>query len=216
MSKVLVLKSSILGDNSVSTDLVDQFVAQLNDGNDGIEVSIRDLSLNPVPPLDQEKLTALMTDAAQRDARQQALVDYADRLITELQEADLLVIGAPMYNFTIPAGLKSWLDHVARAGVTFRYTENGPQGLLRNKQVVVVTSMGGHHLPGESDHLRPYLKTMLNFLGLEQISFVAAAGLNLGDGPRQQALQQAQQRLQEVVRQVAAALPGSDRERVAA
>jgi FMN-dependent NADH-azoreductase len=76
--------------------------------------------------------------------------------------------------------------------------------------------MGGHHLPGESDHLRPYLKTMLNFLGLEQISFVAAAGLNLGDGPRQQALQQAQQRLQEVVRQVAAALPGSDRERVAA
>ena len=127
-----------------------------------------------------------------------------------------MVIGAPMYNFTIPAGLKSWLDHVARAGVTFHYTENGPQGLLRNKQVVVVTTMGGHHLPGQSDHLRPYLKTFLNFLGLEQIKFVAATGLNLGDEPRQQALQQAQQRLVEVVGQVSAALPGVDREREAA
>ena len=216
MSKALVLKTSILGDNSVSNDLIDQFMAQLAKGRDGLEFIIRDLSQNPVPPLDQETLGALMTDSAQRDARQQSLVDYADQLIAELLEADLLVIGAPMYNFTIPAGLKSWLDHVARAGVTFRYTENGPQGLLSNKQVVVVTSMGGNHLPGESDHLRPYLKTVLNFLGLEQVSFVAAAGLNLGDGPRQQALEQAQQRLLEVAGQVSAALPESRREREAA
>jgi len=195
MTKVLVLKSSILGGNSASNTLIDQFLDTLQAEGASLATTVRDFAVDPIPQWDQDRLAALMTPADQRDSAQQAAVALADQLIDEVQQADLLVIGAPMYNFTVPTSLKSWVDHVARAGVTFRYTAEGPQGLLTGKRVVVVATMGGRHEPGETDHLRPYLKTVLNFLGLDQIDFVAAGGLNLGEEPRAQALRQASERL---------------------
>jgi len=216
MSNVLVLKSSILGESSVSNTLIDQFISQLPDEGAASRIVVRDLGSEPLPQLDAARLGALATESSDRSAEQQNMVKLSDSLTEELQQADLLLIGAPMYNFAIPAGLKVWLDHVARAGVTFKYTEQGPVGLLDNTQVVVFATMGGVHQPGESDHLRPYLKTMLNFLGLDDLDFVAATGLNMGEEPRQRSLREAQERLIEVADRVGARLTKLDNSREAA
>ncbi len=216
MIRVLILKTSILGCESASNSLIDKFQSELEARNSELAVTSRDLARQPIPPVNAERLAALQTDAATRDQRQQSLVGQADQLIAELQQADLVVIGAPMYNFSVPAGLKTWIDHVARAGVTFRYTENGPRGLLGSKQVVVISTMGGHHISGETDHLRPYLKTVLEFLGLDQVTFVAATGLNLGADSRQMALQQAEHQLAAVTGKVLARLAGENRSQEAA
>jgi FMN-dependent NADH-azoreductase len=215
MSNVLVLKSSILGDSSVSSSLIDQFVARLPVGG-SVSVRVRDLGSDPLPQLDASRLAALSTDPAARSQAQQAMVELSDDLIAELQQADLVLIGAPMYNFSVPSGLKNWFDHVARAGVTFKYTEQGAVGLLKDKQVVVFATMGGVHQPGDSDHLRPYLKTMLNFLGLEDMEFVAASGLNLGEESRRRSLQEAHERLIALVDRMVARLTGPDSSREAA
>ncbi|MCB1670494.1 MAG: NAD(P)H-dependent oxidoreductase [Gammaproteobacteria bacterium] len=214
MIRTLVLKSSILGSDSVSNRLVDRLVTEIESRGTKLDISSRDLSLAPVPALDAERLTALTTAPERRNARQRELVEVADALIAELQAAELLVIGAPMYNFSIPAGLKAWIDQVARAGVTFRYTNKGAEGLLKNRQAVVISSMGGEHQPGETDHLRPYLKTVLNFLGLDRVSFVAATGLNLGVESRNRALEQAGARIEVLADQLSGTLtvPHSSKE----
>ncbi|MBT8146654.1 MAG: NAD(P)H-dependent oxidoreductase [Gammaproteobacteria bacterium] len=201
MSNILVLKTSILGDNSTSNKLIDQFIAELPE-HESTSVTVRDLGHDQLPQLDAAWLAALATKPAERDQDQQAMVAQSDQLIDELQQADLVLLGAPMYNFSVPAGLKVWFDHVARAGVTFKYSDQGPIGLLSDKQVVVFATMGGIHQPGESDHLRPYLKTMLNFLGLDEVEFVAASGLNLGEEPRQSSLREAHERLIAVADQI--------------
>jgi len=216
MSNILVLKSSILGDNSVSNSLMEQFIAQLQAVESTSKVVVRDLGSDLLPQLDAARLSALATDSSARSQNQQVMVEYSDRLIEELQQADLVLVGAPMYNFTVPAGLKVWLDHVARAGVTFKYTDQGPVGLLDNKQVVVFATMGGVHQPDETDHLRPYLKTMLNFLGLGNVEFVTASGLNLGEEPRQRSLREAQERLIAVADRVSTELAKLDSSREAA
>ena len=162
----------------------------------------RDLSQQAVPHLDGEWLTALSTPAADRIGKQQVKVTYSDTLISELQDADLLVIGAPMYNFTIPSVLKAWLDHVARAGVTFKYTENGSVGLLENKKVIIMASMGGIHEAGKTDHLSPYLKTILGFLGINDVEIVFAQGLNMGAELREASLLSAKSKIAEIANQL--------------
>ena len=206
MSNILVVKSSILGDNSVSNSLIDQFIEQLSVFGSTSKVLIRDLSSEPIPQLDPARLGALAADPDTRDQAQQTMVQFSDELIRELQQADLVLIGAPMYNFTVAAGLKAWFDHVARAGVTFRYTEQGSVGLLHDKQVVVFATMGGVHQPGDADHLRPYLKTVLNFLGLDDVEFIAATGLNLGAEHRQRSLREVHEHLIAVADRVGARL----------
>ena len=194
--KILQLKTSIfdaVNNQGVSSQLSDELVAGLveNDTGESVNVRVRDFSQNPVPYFDGAWLQALSTPAEQRTPEQQRQAAWSDAAIAELQEADTVVIGAPMYNFAVPAMLKSWTDHVARAGVTFKYTEQGAVGLLQNKKVYVVVSTGGLHTEGVTDFMRPYLRTILGFLGLTDISIIVADGLNMGDELRSKGLAKA-------------------------
>ncbi len=175
MSRVLALKSSILGEYSQSSKLIEEYVASLD-----ADVTVRDLTEEQLPVLTFEIATALRA-TEDLSATQQAFVDLSDKLIEEVKSADTLVIAAPMYNFSIPTQLKNWIDLIARAGVTFRYTENGVEGLIKDKKAIVVTTRGGIHKDSATDILTPYLKTVLGFIGITNVEFVYAEALNMGD-----------------------------------
>ncbi len=168
------------GQGSFSTRLSDELIAALRQRHPDARLQRRDLVAEPVPALDEAGLAALFTPAEQRSAAQIERVAAADALIAQLQAADVLVIGAPMINFGVPAQLKNWIDAVARAGTTFRYTAQGPEGLLKGKKVYVVSSRGGIHRDQPSDGITPYLRTVLGFLGLSDIEFIYAEGLAMG------------------------------------
>lgn len=198
MTHVLQIRSSIFDDREhqgISSQLGDELVASLA-AREGVSVQVHDFSTSPVPYFDHDWLQALSTPAEQRSSEQARKVAYSDGLIAELKQADVLVIGVPMYNFTVPAMLKSWTDHVARAGVTFRYTETGPVGLLTGKQVVLVLSTGGRHDEGVSDFMRPYLRTILGFLGMKELEIVLADGLNMGEASRAEGLLRARKQME--------------------
>jgi FMN-dependent NADH-azoreductase len=190
--QVLQLNSSILGDNSVSNQLVATLTERLQAAGEKLEIQQRDFSVEPVPHFDEQWLQALMTPESDRSDSQQQKVDFTDKLIAELKAADILIIGLPMYNFSVPSMLKAWNDHVARAGATFKYTDTGPVGLLENKKVFLVSAMGGVHKVGESDYLRPYMQQFLGLLGLTDISFITASGLNMGEVPRAEGIARAE------------------------
>jgi FMN-dependent NADH-azoreductase len=184
MSKLLFVTSSVFGDNSKSRQIALEFIAAWRTAHPATSLATRDLNAGPMPHISLDTLGALMTPAEGRTREQQASVDFSDRLIEELEAADTIVIAAPMYNFSIPSTLKAWIDHVARAGRTFRYTAAGtPEGLLRNKRVFVVTGRGGFYA-GESparalDFQEPYLRAVLGFLGLDDVSFIHVEGLKV-------------------------------------
>lgn len=192
MSKLLVLKSSILGEHSQSNQLIEAAIEGKAD------VVVRDLAANPLPVLDVAAMTAINggDDLADELKEVQAL---SNTLVQELKDADTVLIGAPMYNFMVPTQLKNWFDLQARAGVTFAYTENGPQGLIEDKKVVVVTTRGGIHKGASTDHVTGYLKTMLGFFGITSVEFVYAEALSMGDesaaASRDQALQELTEKL---------------------
>ncbi|MDF4836552.1 FMN-dependent NADH-azoreductase [Vibrio parahaemolyticus] len=190
MSRVLALKSSILGDYSQSNKLVEDFIKNV----DQDKLTVRDLAANPLPVLDFTVATALRAteDLSQE---QQAVVDLSDTLIEEVKAADTLVIAAPMYNFTIPTQLKNWIDLIARAGVTFKYTENGVQGLIEGKKAIVVTTRGGIHKDSPTDNVTPYLRTVLGFVGITDVEFVYAEALNMGDDAASKGISEAQSQL---------------------
>jgi FMN-dependent NADH-azoreductase len=179
MSKVLVLKSSILAGYSQSGQLSDYFVEQWREQHPADEITVRDLAANPIPVLDGELVGALRP-AMPADPRQQEALALSDELIAELQAHDVIVINAPMYNFNIPTQLKNYFDLVARAGVTFRYTENGPEGLVKGKRAVVLTSRGGIHKDTPTDLVAPYLSVFLGFIGITDVNFVFAEGIAYG------------------------------------
>ena len=178
MSKVLVLKSSILAGYSQSSQLADFYIEQAKSNGD--DVTVRDLAANPIPVLDGELVGALRPSDAELSARQQEALALSDELIAELQAHDVFVIAAPMYNFNIPTQLKNYFDLVARAGVTFRYTEAGPEGLITGKRAIIISSRGGIHKDTPSDLLTPYLKLFLGFLGIADVEFVFAEGIAYG------------------------------------
>ncbi|ENJ1589816.1 FMN-dependent NADH-azoreductase [Vibrio parahaemolyticus] len=190
MSRVLALKSSILGDYSQSNKLVEYFIKNV----DQDKLTVRDLAANPLPVLDFAVATALRAteDLSQE---QQAVVDLSDTLIEEVKAADTLVIAAPMYNFTIPTQLKNWIDLIARAGVTFKYTENGVQGLIEGKKAIVVTTRGGIHKDSPTDNVTPYLRTVLGFVGITDVEFIYAEALNMGDDAASKGISEAQSQL---------------------
>ncbi|MFN3860784.1 MAG: FMN-dependent NADH-azoreductase [Roseateles sp.] len=165
---------------SVSTRLANELTAGLRAAHPGATVTVRDLAVNPLPVLDEAGLNALFTPAEARTPEQAARVALSDALIAELFAADVIVIGAPMINFNISAQLKNWIDAVARAGVTFKYGPTGPVGLVTGKKVYVVSSRGGIHRDQPSDQVVPYLRTVLAFLGMTDVDFVYAEGLNMG------------------------------------
>ncbi|EGU40119.1 FMN-dependent NADH-azoreductase [Vibrio splendidus] len=194
MSRVLALKSSILGDYSQSTKLVEEFIKNI----DQDKLTVRDLAANPLPMLDFSVATALRaTEDLSQD--QQSIVDLSNTLIEEIKAADTLVIAAPMYNFTIPTQLKNWIDLIARAGVTFTYTENGVKGLIEGKKAIVVTTRGGIHKDAATDSMTPYLRTVLGFVGITDVEFVYAEALNMGEDAAAKGISEAQSQLAELV-----------------
>lgn len=179
------------GQGSQSTRLANELVDGLRAANPGATHTVRDLTSNPHPVLDEATLGALFTPAEQRTPEQQARVALDEALIAELQAADVVVLGVPMVNFGITSQLKNWFDAVAKARVTFAYTEKGPVGLLTGKKVYAVLARGGVHRDQPSDTQVPYLRTMLGFLGMTDVEFIYAEGLAMGPDAEARALESA-------------------------
>jgi FMN-dependent NADH-azoreductase len=202
MTTYLQLNSSLFGEQSQSTRLASEFVAARAHGESGLapagtrpKVTVRDLARDPIEHLTAERFTALSTPPERRSILQQQVVAESDALVAELQAADVLVIGLPMYNFGVPSTLKAYFDHVARAGVTFRYTEHGPVGLLAGKRAYVIATRGGRHAGTPSDLQSAYVRQFLGFLGIADVEFIYAEGLALGEQSRATALEQASHRI---------------------
>ena len=191
MSKVLVLKSSILAGYSQSGQLSDYFVEQWQEKHPGDEITVRDLAANPIPVLDGELVGALRPSDAPLTPRQQEALALSDELIAELKGNDVIVIAAPMYNFNIPTQLKIYFDLIARAGQTFRYTSAGAEGLVTGKKAIVISSRGGIHADTPTDLITPYVKMFLGFIGITDVEFVRAHGLAYGDEVRSKAMNDA-------------------------
>ncbi|MGJ0192991.1 FMN-dependent NADH-azoreductase [Pantoea sp. RRHST58] len=197
MSKVLVLKSSILAGYSQSSQLADFYVEEAKAKGD--QVTVRDLAADPIPVLDGELVGALRPSDAPLSPRQQEALDLSNALIDELQAHDVIVIAAPMYNFNIPTQLKNYFDLVARAGVTFRYTEAGPEGLVKGKRAVILSSRGGIHKDTPSDLLTPYVKLFLGFIGITDVEFVFAEGIAYGPEVATKATDSAKNAIKQIV-----------------
>ena len=195
MKTILQLNTSILSNEGQSTRLASEFVAQL----DADKVVVRDLARDPIPHLDAERFGAFIAKPETRTLKQDAFVAYSDGLIGELKQADVIVLGLPMYNFGVPSALKAYFDHIARAGVTFRYTEKGPVGLLTGKKAYVFAARGGIYAGTSRDTQSPYVRDFLAFLGITDVEFVYAEGLAIGDASREASLLQARDSIERLV-----------------
>jgi FMN-dependent NADH-azoreductase len=196
---ILQINSSSRTVGSHSSRLAADIVERLLATHKESALTLRDLGRNPHPALDEAALQALFTPADQRSPAQNARVAQDDVLIAEAQAADVLVLGVPMYNFGVPAALKNWIDAIARAGVTFKYTDKGPVGLLQGKKVYVALARGGLYRDTPADTQVPYLKTVLAFLGMTDVQFVYAEGLAMGPEAEQKALASAEAQIEEVL-----------------
>jgi len=178
MAKILVLKSSIMGEGSQTNRLIDVMLEHRKDQGLQDDITIRNLAEMNLPVLDLEIFQALRgAENVNQDIQQ--IVALSDELIAELKNADLLIIGAPMYNLNVPTQLKNWFDLVARARQTFRYTETYPQGLVEGVKAVVVSSRGGIHVGQETEAVTPYLKAVLGLMGIHDVDFIYAEGLDM-------------------------------------
>src|SRR5437773_11780763 len=187
------------GEGSHSTRLANAIVARLRDAHRDATLIVRELGRTPHPVLDEATLQALFTPADQRTPEQAARVALDDALIAEIQAADIVVLGVPMYNFGVPAPLKNWIDAISRAGVTFRYSEKGPEGLLKGKKVYVALTRGGQYRNTPADTQVPYLKTVFTFLGLTDVQFVYAEGLAMGPDAERNAITSAHEQIEEAL-----------------
>jgi FMN-dependent NADH-azoreductase len=200
MNNLLVINSSAAREGSVSRELVEFAVDRLLENAPQARVVRRDLGANPVPHLDVATLNGVrgtpMTDL-ERDARARS-----DQLIAEMRAADTIVIGAPMYNFGVTTALRAWFDHVLRAGETFSYSAEGPRGLLSGKRVIVIESRGGLYSEGPAaavDFQEPYLRHLLGFIGIQDVSFVHAEKIGYGPEARTAALEGARRSIAALV-----------------
>jgi FMN-dependent NADH-azoreductase len=191
MKTLLQINASMFANGGQSTQLADRFVASWLADNPGATVITRDLARDPVPHLTAERFGAFLAKPEERTTEQQAVAKYSDALIAELQRADVIVIGLPMYNFGVPSTLKAYFDHVARAGVTFRYTPTGPVGLLAGKAVYVFATRGGLYVGTPLDTQTAYVRDFLRFLGIDTVEFIYAEGLNIGAERKAAALAEA-------------------------
>lgn len=197
--KILQINSSARAENSHSTRLAATLVERLRAAQPQATLAVRDLGRTPHPMLDEAALQALFSPAEQRTPEQAARVAQDDALIAEIQAADVVVIGVPMYNFGVPAQLKNWIDAISRAQVTFRYTANGPEGLLTGKKVYVALTRGGLYRNTPNDTQTPYLKTFFGFLGMTDVQFVYAEGLAMGPEAEQNALASALSQIEQAL-----------------
>lgn len=178
MKNVLLINSSLNGAQGNSHQLSEQFIAELTQAKE-ITLTQRDLAQNALTHLTQAEMAAWMEEPAQRNDEQKALAAISDELVAELQNNELIVMGIPMYNFGIPSTLKAWIDRVARAGITFKYTETGPVGLVEHTKVVILAARGGQYLGTDMDTQTKYLKDFFAFLGITDVDFIYAEGLNM-------------------------------------
>ena len=183
---ILQINSSVRGTSSTSTRIATSVVEQLKRLHPEATVTVRDLDQHPV--LDSQALGALFTPADERTPQQKDRVAQDDATIAQLQAADVVVIGVPLYNFGEPVQLKAWIDSISRAGVTFRYTANGPEGLVKGKKVYVAFARGGKYLGTANDTQTPYLRNVLGFLGMTDVTFLHAEGLAMGEETAAKAL----------------------------
>ncbi|MCV4264974.1 FMN-dependent NADH-azoreductase [Pseudomonas capsici] len=196
--KVLHIDSSILGDHSASRQLSRSVVQAYQAANADSQVIYRDLASDALSHFSAATLAAAGTPAEGRDAAQQQEVDANEAILQEFLDADVVIVGAPMYNFTIPSQLKAWIDRVTVAGRTFRYSEAGPEGLCGGKKVIVVSTSGGLHAgqPTGAGH-EELLKALFAFIGVTDLQFVRAHGLAYGEEPRANAMSAAQQHIEQ-------------------
>ncbi len=188
MKTLLQIRSSIFADNGQSSQLANRFIEKWRAANPGGRVIVRDLALDPIPHLDAARFGAFLAKPGEHTAEQAVVVSQSDALIEELKNADVVVLGLPMYNFGIPSTLKAYFDHIARGGVTFRYTDKGPVGLLTGKQVYVFAARGGLYAGTPKDTQTAYVREFFGFLGMTDIEFVYAEGLAISPESKAQSI----------------------------
>ncbi len=201
MSNILVINSSAAGADSVSRELVAEAVAQLRSANPAAAFTHRDLGINPPPHLIAQTLNGVRGTAVTET--EFAARRLSDEFIGELRDADTIVIGAPMYNFGVSTTLRAWFDHVLRAGVTFKYADGVPRGLLGGRRVIVIESRGGLYSEGPAqavDFQEPYLTHLLGFMGITDITFIRAEKIGYGPEARAAAIAAAKTKIAAVVR----------------
>jgi len=199
MKTLLLITSSIYADAGQSTLLAQRYVSAWRESNPGSKVLVRDLAREPVPHMDAARFGAFLSRPDERTAEQQHVLNYSDKLIDELRRADVIVVGLPMYNFAIPSTLKAYFDHIARAGVTFRYTDKGPVGLLTGKEVVVFAARGGVYVGTPLDTQTSYVRDFFAFLGMKQVKFIYAEGLAMGEERKHSTLAEAHAAIERLV-----------------
>lgn len=192
MKNVLIIKSSILAANSRSNQLADYFKQQIS-----ANITEHDFGANPLPYYDLNAATG--TRFEPQTDEQHAALALSNQLIEEVHQNDVLVFATPMYNLGIPAQLKTYIDYLNRAGVTFRYTENGPEGLIKNKKAIVILTHGGVYQGGAADLTRMYMQTVLNFIGITDIEFVYAEGIGYGPEVAEKAVAVAKLELDRII-----------------
>ena len=205
MQNLLQINASIFAENGQSSRLANQFVADWQQSNPEGKVISRDLGSEPVPHLTAQRFAVFLAKPEERTEEQRQVAEFSDSLIEELRRADVIVLGLPMYNFGIPSGLKAYFDHIARAGVTFKYTDKGPVGLLTGKKVYVFAARGGAYAGTPLDTQTAYVRDFLRFIGLADVEFIYAEGLNLGEESRQASLEKAQEAIRQLAEPVRAA-----------
>jgi FMN-dependent NADH-azoreductase len=196
MKTLLSIHTSLYGAAGQSSRLAERFIEDWRARNPGGRVLTRDLAAHPVPHLTVEEFQAFGTSPAQRTQQQRAAVAYSDALIAELASADTIVLAVPMYNFSVPSTLRAYFDHVARAGITFRYTSSGPEGLLKGRHAYVFITRGGVYSEAV-DTQTPYLRQFLSFIGIEA-HFIHAEGLAMGEPTRERSLSAAREAIVEL------------------
>ncbi|MEW6765720.1 MAG: NAD(P)H-dependent oxidoreductase [Pseudomonadota bacterium] len=198
MSTILQINTSARAAGQANR-LAGDFVQAWREAHPRDRIVLRDLTSHPVPHLDERTLTAFFTPAEQRDVGLREAVRLSDELIAELRDADVIVIGVPMYNFGIPSTLKAYFDHIARAGITFRFTSNGPEGLLTGKRAIILAARGGIYSGTPKDTQTAYLRDFLAFIGITEVEFVYAEGLAMGGDAAERADLHAHARIQSLV-----------------
>ena len=185
MKRVLQINTSLRAGDGQSSLLATRFVERLQRTDPAVDVVVRDLAQDPVPHLDAERFGAFLAKPELRSEQQRRVVEFSDAVIAQIQNADVIVIGLPMYNFGVPSTLKAYFDHIARAGVTFSYTEKGPVGLLTGKQVYIFATRGGAYAGTPMDTQTPFVRDFLAFLGMRDVQFIYAEGLAMSEGSKQ-------------------------------
>ena len=199
MNTLLHINASIFSEGGQSSQLSQEFVTEWLRQHPSGRVIKRDLVAAALPHLDAERFLALISKPEERTERQAQIVAESDALISEIQQADVVVMGLPMYNFTLPTQLKSYFDHIARAGVTFKYTETGPVGLLTNKRVVIFATRGGFYAGTPADTQTGLVKTLFGFLGVTDIEFVYVEGISVSAEKKAEAIANAKEKIPSLV-----------------